>query len=167
MTIVKYIKLYGPEEAVKLIAEVLGLPLPEDNGNKASCAARKLRAVKGKSVPTSDRIKIPSRIINDCKKAVKEKEKNNMKNKKTPAKKNACPKCKPAKPAAQAKKKPAARKPVTAKKKVALAPLFSANEQKKILALRKKGLSVKAIGKAIKRRDKSVSAFLKTANKAK
>lgn len=163
MTIVKCIELHGPEAAIRLVADVLGLlPLTEETekGKKSDCKGNAKQKSKPKSVPTSDRIKIPNRIINDCKKAVKEKEKKNMKNKKTPAKKNACPKCKPAKDAKPAKKK-------TAVKKSAPAPLFTADEQKKILALRKKGLTIKAIGKAIKRRDKSVSAFLKTAKKAK
>ena len=160
MTIVKCIKLYGPEGFIRHIADLLGLHLPEEKGKKSEKAkAAKKAKTMPKSVPTSDRIKIPNRIINDCKKAVKEKEKKNMKNKKAPAKKNGCPKCRPAKPAKSAS--PAKKKPAV--KKSAPAPLFTADEQKKILALRKKGLTIKAIGKAIKRRDKSVSAFLKKA----
>ena len=128
----------------------------------------KQKSKAAKSVPTSDRIKIPNRIVDDCKKAVKAKEKEkNMtmkKKKKAPAKKKSCPDCKPAKMTA---KKAAAKK--VAAKKPAPAPLFTADEQRKILSLRKKGLTIKEIGKAIKRRDKSVSAFLKSvaAKKAK
>ena len=46
-------------------------------------------------------------------------------------------------------------------KKEAPAPLFTADEQKKILDLRKKGLSIKNVAKAIKRGDHAVAAFLK------
>lgn len=88
------------------------------------------------SVPTADRIKISPSVKKQCKEALKKGE-----DSKTKAKSNA----------------------KSSAKKGAPAPLFTADEQKKILDLRKKGLSIKNVAKAIKRGDHAVAAFLKPA----
>lgn len=63
-------------------------------------------------------------------------------------------------------KKPAAPKKV-ALKKVVKGDALSAEEKGKIAALRKKGMPIKAIGKAIKRAEKTVSQYVHSIEKIK
>lgn len=121
---------------ISLLADVLAAiiePLGHDRVVRVF-TIRRSSSKPAPSVPTADRIKIAPSVKKQCKAALKKGE--------------------------DSKSKPKAK---SSAKKGAPVPLFTADEQKKILDLRKKGLSIKKVAKAIKRGDHAVAAFLKLA----